>query len=94
MLAFSFQPKPGPSHVGGNNVNNEWLKNTIKRKLTDQFQQIWQEELDNKTIYYNYRTFKAEIKLEEYLLQQPYKITKTLSRFCCSNHRLPVETDN
>ena len=45
----------------------EWLKQSIKQRLLDQFLQDWNSSVQNSTKSYNYRIFKTDFKFEEYL---------------------------
>ena len=72
--------------------NNNWLKHTVKRKLMDHFIQKWQGEMNEHNLYVSYRCHKKELKLEDYIKQQPYSVRRAIGRFRCSNHSLAVET--
>lgn len=72
-------------------VNKAWLKLSLKRKLQDQFIQSWQENLNNHSIYINYSSYKQNLVLEPYFVEQPFKIRKIISKFKCNNHQLEVE---
>lgn len=77
--------------ANSNNINKNWIKLAVKRRLSDQFLQIWNTELSEHTLYSNYKGFKEEFKLEDYIKNQPFVISKSLIRFRTSNHNLAVE---
>ena len=47
--------------------------------------------MSEHSIYDNYRTYKKELKLEDYIKQQPLRVRKVLCKFKSSNHRLDIE---
>ncbi len=67
------------------------LKYQLKTRLQDQFLQTWSSEISNSSKCINYRMFKHELKLEEYLLKLSTPLCRSLSKFRCRNHRLPIE---
>ena len=44
----------------------DWLKQSIKQKLLDQFLQDWNSSVHNSSKAFNYRIFKTDFKFEEY----------------------------
>ena len=74
-----------------NNINVNWLKSTIKRRLIDQFTQEWQTHIYERSMYTTYGSYKNELRFEEYLKNQPSLVQKAIVKFRCSNHSLPVE---
>jgi hypothetical protein len=44
----------------------EWLKQSIKQTLLDQFLQDWNSSVHNSPKAINYRIFKTDFKFEEY----------------------------
>ena len=72
-------------------ISEKWLKLVIKNNLIYQFKQIWNSSIETSSKGGNYKLFKGELKLENYLdiLEDKYKFT--LCRFRTTNHRLPVE---
>lgn len=71
--------------------NTEWLVNAVKLKLDDQYRQTWLMNVNASSKCTNYRTFKDELKFEDYLDELPRNLAISLTKFRCSNHRLPVE---
>ena len=57
----------------------------------DQNIQQWHTLLDISSKGKNYRIFKSDIRLENYLLKFPKKLYYPLIRFRTTNHKLPVE---
>ena len=72
--------------------NFSWLKNRVFHSLLDQFTQSWRSNVFTSPKGINYRMFKEDLKLENYLLKLPVKKYKLLCRFRCSNFKLPIET--
>ena len=58
-----------------------WLKHTVKRILCDQYLQKWNSEKCNSSRGINYRMFKHDLKLENYLLKLSTKIARILCKF-------------
>ena len=69
-----------------------WLKHTIKRILCDQYLQQWYSEKCNSSRGINYRMFKHDFKLENYLLKLSTKNARILCKFRIGNVKLPIET--
>ena len=84
----------GMSYVWQNQsfCNFSWLKNRVFHSLLDQFTQSWRSNVFTSPKGINYRMFKEDLKLENYLLKLPVKKYKLLCRFRCSNFKLPIET--
>ena len=74
------------------NVDIDWLKLTVKQRLTDKFYQHWFSQINNTSGGGFYSLFKKEFCLERYLLRlfpsERYFITKLR----CSNLKLAIET--
>ena len=73
-------------------VNVLWLKHTVKRILCDQYLQQWNSEKCNSSRGINYRMFKHDFKLENYLLKLSTKNARILCKFRTGNVKLPIET--
>ena len=71
--------------------NTNAFKASVKRTLLDQNIQQWHTLLDISSKGKNYRIFKSDIRLENYLLKFPKKLYYPLIRFRTTNHKLPVE---
>ena len=69
-----------------------WLKHTVKRILCDQYLQQWNSEKCNSSRGINYRMFKHDFKLENYLLKLSTKNARILCKFRTGNVKLPLET--
>ena len=74
------------------NLNVFWLKNSIHRRLLDQFIQSWKSEIFNSPKGLSYRIFKEEWKFEEYLDLLDKKDRNNFCKFRTTNHHLPIET--
>ena len=61
----------------------EWLKQSIKQRLLDQFLQDWNS--------YNYRIFKTDFKFEEYFNILDEHNSLLLYKFRTTNHKLHIE---
>ena len=72
--------------------SGEWLKQTIRQRLRDQFQQKWSAETFENGKCLMYRVIKDTFKMEKYLINIPKKYCIILCKFRTSNHNLPIET--
>ena len=70
--------------------NANTFKNSILRTLLDQNFQKWNTALENSSKGKNYRLFKCDIRLENYLFEFPKKIFFPIIGFRTTNHKLPV----
>ena len=68
-----------------------WLKNTVKRVLIDQFKQKWHDDMYTSSKGINYRIFKTNHCIENYLVLLPEKLRKIICRYRTCNHFLPIE---
>ena len=68
------------------------FRNLIKLRLRDQFIQKWHDGISQGGKCTNYRMFKLTFRLERYLIELPDQLCKSLTRFRCRNHRLPIES--
>ena len=59
-------------------ANVLWLKHTVKRILCDQYLQQWNSEKCNSSRGINYRMFKHDFKLKNYLLKLSTKNARIL----------------
>ena len=75
------------------NCSVHWFKSVISNRLKDQFIQLWNETINRSGKCINYRMFKSEFKLENYLINLPFPSRKLLAKFRCRNHKLPIEKD-
>jgi hypothetical protein len=73
-------------------TNVSWLKHNVFTALFNQFTQSWISDVSSSSKGINYRIFKENLKLRNYLLKLPCKKYKLLCRFRCCNFKLPVET--
>jgi hypothetical protein len=83
----------GLSHVWDSqcqDVSLNWLKLAVKMKLTDQFQQKWESDVFDSSKCCNYRMFKVNFGLENYLTQLSPKIRVAYTKFRCRNTKLPI----
>ena len=71
------------------NVNA--TKNYIRQTLIDQNMQTWQANLEMSTKGLNYKLYKSDINIENYLTLFPRKVYYPIIRFRTTNHKLPVE---
>ena len=75
-----------------NTFSKNWLHETLKRRLFDQFQQAWLSNLSDSPKGLNYRIFKESFGFEKYLDKLTTKDRITFCRFRTCNHKLPIET--
>jgi hypothetical protein len=73
-------------------TNHPWVKTNVKLRINDQFVQNWNSNVFNSSSCTNYRIFKSEFKLENYLLRLPHKYAISLCRYRLSNSRIPIVT--
>ena len=71
--------------------SKECFKQQIKQRLLYQFRQKWAAEINQSSKCWNYRIFKSNFKIEHYLTTLTYNTRRSLARFRCRNHKLPVE---
>jgi hypothetical protein len=69
----------------------EWLKQSIKQTLSDQFLQDWNSSVHNSPKASNNRIFKTEFKFEEYFNILDEQNSLLLCKFKTTNHKLPIE---
>ena len=70
--------------------NSEWLKKALDLRLSDMYKQEWQNTLANKSSCILYKTFKTDMKLENYLLLLDNAERINLCKFRCRNTKTPV----
>jgi hypothetical protein len=70
---------------------DNWLKETIKQNVNDQYQQKWLTDITNSTKCSTYRLFKKSFEFEKYLVQLPYPRYIEMCKFRTTNHKLPIE---
>ena len=71
-------------------INAKWLKQSLELKLQDMAYQNWHEEIHRNSLCSNYKLFKTEVGLENYLLVLNPVDRINLCRFRCGNHKLPA----
>ena len=69
----------------------EWLKQSIKQTLLDQFLQDWNSSVHNSPKAFNYRIFKTDFKFEEYFYILDEQNSLLLCKFRTTNHKLTIE---
>ncbi len=67
------------------------LKDMVKIRLKDQFEQKWASEINTNSKCILYKSFKTKLKFENYLLLFNGYYRKCLIRFRLCNHKLAVE---
>jgi hypothetical protein len=68
-----------------------WLKETVKLRLGDQYLQYWHNEVFQSTKSLTYRLIKENLELEAYFNILSRNNYITFLRFRLSNHFLPIE---
>ena len=71
--------------------NFNLFKQKIKSVLFDQYLQTWNSSINESAKCLNYRIYKTDLKLENYLLCLPKNLSIELCRFRCLNSNLPIE---
>ncbi len=70
--------------------NSRWVKKPVEQKLKDQWLVTWHHNSETKSLCSNYRMFKIDFGMEQYLK----KLTKgdriLVAKFRTYNNRLPV----
>lgn len=69
----------------------DWLKETVFQRCKDQYLQSWYSSIEQGNKCINYRIFKLNHELEDYLIHLPQKYRIPLTRFRCRNSNLPIE---
>ncbi len=72
--------------------NPNYLGELVKRRLQDQYMQLWNAENWRLSKTNIYRSFKIDHGFEQYLNMLSDSNRIPLCKFRCGNHRLPVET--
>ena len=67
-----------------------WVKLSLDRRLHDIDYQNWHDEVNANRLCFNYRIFKQEVILENYLIKLEVDDRISLCKFRCGNHNLPV----
>ena len=68
-----------------------WLKLHISNVYKDQYLQKWSSIVNTSSKCINYKYFKCNFKMEDYLLTLPNKLRIPLTKFRLRNHNLPIE---
>ena len=73
-------------------VHSVQLKFIVRQNLTDQYIQNWFNQIENSSRGEFYGIFKNEFNLEKYLLKLLPHERNMITKFRCSNIKLPIET--
>ncbi len=71
------------------NVSPKWLIAIVKLRLIDAFKQKWYSDIYANDTCINYRIFKSDLSIEEYLIKLPFKQRQLLCKFRCRNFNVP-----
>lgn len=71
-------------------ANANMFKSKVKLTLRDQFKQKWSSDVSNSSACTNYRLFKSEFTLENYLLNLPWNLSQQICKFRCQNNFIPI----
>ena len=81
----------GLSYVENNqSMSVNQFKKVVKQNLKDQFLQMWSESVNTSRMTVNYRMFKYDLRMENYLLSLPESLRKPFLKFRTCNNNLPV----
>ena len=69
-----------------------WLKSTIFYKLKEKFVRNWRYEIYDSSKGINYRIYKHDLSLENYLLDLPPKLARAYCKFRTRNIKIPIES--
>ena len=72
-------------------INVKWLKSCIFYTLKNKFISDWKNEVFNSPKGTNYRIYKHDLILEQYLFNLPPRLAKIYCKFRTCNIKLPVE---
>ncbi len=72
------------------NLTLNYFKESVKRRLNDIFIQNWYSQIENESVYTNYRMFKKEFGPDPYLTKLPFDCITTMLKFKVLNNNLPV----
>ena len=72
------------------NIKFSWFKSYVKQCFQDLFLQEWYSQIDNESIYSNYRMFKSTFGQDPFLKLLPKDCSISLVRFRTTNNRLSV----
>ena len=72
-------------------IGHNQLKDSLKLRLKDQFEQKWSSEINANSKCILYRAFKTKLEFEKYLVQVDGNYRKMLIKFRLCNHKLAVE---
>ena len=67
-----------------------YVVNSLKLRLNDIAKQNLWAEINENSMCDNYRIFKNNIDLEEYLVKLNFHDSRILTKFRCRGHRLPI----
>ena len=68
------------------------VKKAVKIRLIEQFNQEWNATIYESNSCINYRMYKCDLQIEQYLLLLPPAQSRELIKFRLGNNRLPVIT--
>ena len=71
-------------------VNNVWLREAFKLRISDANKQNWQEEVNSNSVCLNYRIMTTQKEVQYYLLKLPKQYSQSLCKYKCGNHKLPI----
>ncbi len=72
--------------------NVQWVKHNVEAVLKDQYRQLWYSTVSDSSKCINYRIFKHEHQLENYLLILPQNLAQYFINYRLCNNYLPIET--
>ena len=76
--------------LDGDNHANSWIMSNLSLRLNDMSRQDWHAAKQTNRVCSNYREFKEELVMEEYLTHLSFIDRKNLCKFRCRSHNLPV----
>ena len=77
-------------NFSGNGFSNTYVKNAIKLRIKDIFQQNWHEMKSTHSYCPFYDIIKTDWKLEKYLTDLSYQQRVSLCKFRCRSNFIPV----
>jgi len=72
------------------NVNKIWITNCINLRLKDISVQAWHSEVDTNRLCINYKLFKVDVGIEQYLIKLDINDRINLCKYRCGSHKLPI----
>jgi hypothetical protein len=74
----------------GKGINHNWFRNTIKLRMQDAYKQDWNSQVYLHDSCSNYRLYKSDFVLEQYLINLPWFLANSMLKFRTRNSPPPI----